>query len=996
VNSTWIVRRLAVTACLAGSWSFVSAQAVRGRIVEDINPNNTVVLRGSVSPRIAPELKIGRMTPSTRITGITLTFALTAEQKAELDALVQAQLTPGNPEYHQWLTPAEYAARFGMSPSDVQKVETWLQSEGFSIERVANSRTSITFSGTAEQVESAFETRMNRYRVNGKEHWANATDVSIPAALQGVVLSVTSLNDFRPHPMTRPVLGGSAITRPAFTSSQSGNNYMTPGDAAIIYDIKPAYNAGFNGKGVTIAIMGQSAVTASDIQNFDSAAGLSFNNPTMILVPGSGTSTTYQGDESESDLDLEYSGAIANGATIDFVYTGSSPNDNVFNSLQYAVDERIGSVISISYGACETGISSTQFSSLEQTMQQGAVQGQTIVASSGDSGSTSCYGYTNLTSAQQQALAVNYPASSEYVTGVGGTEFPSADANAGTGTGSNSSQYWQPASGTDVVTSALKYIPETTWNDDVTCGHSATTTNNPGGALCSGGGGASALASRPSWQTGVPGIASGSTRLVPDVSLDSSNVVAPYLFCTSDQSAWQPGGNGTAAQAASCNNGFRDSTSLDLTAAGGTSFAAPIFAGMMAVLDQETNSSQGLVAAELYKLASSGSTYSSVFHDITTGGNNCTAGSSYCSGSAVNDYAATTGYDEATGLGSIDFDNLMQAWPAATTSLLTTTTALAASPNVSAGSTDLITIQVASPSGTPTGSVTISDGTETQTSSQIGTATLTAGAATFSYSPTSTTYNGAHVLVVTYTGDSNFAGSSAAVSITVAGGTAPPGFALSPSPATVSVSAGSSATTTLNIASQNAYSGTVSISYAVTSSNANSFYTNGCLGLSGSSTNSTNGDITVPTGGTTTTVTFYTSSSQCSSTSGTGGMRPGFYRIRPVGVSGWQAHNRSPFGGAIPIGASAMAGLLLFGFRRQRSKLWTMLGCLMLAVALGGFATGCGGSSGGGVGGKFGGGGGGTGGGANVAAGTYSFVLFGSDTTNGAITAQTNVTLTVN
>lgn len=966
-------RQLAAMVCLLGSWSWLSAQAVRQRILE-INPNQTAVLKGSVSPRVAARYRIGSLAASKQIHGITMYFQPTAEQKAELAALVKAQQTLGSPEYHQWLTPAEYASRFGMSEADLQKVESWLESEGFNVDGVNHSRTAITFSGTAEQVETAFGTQMGEYRINGNVHWANATNLSIPAALAGVVQSVENLNTFRPRPEVRYHAESELTARGAFTSSQTGSHFMTPGDVSTIYDIRPAYGSGFNGAGETIAIMGQSAISASDIEAFEKAAGLPVKDPNMILVPNSGTSTVVTGDESESDLDVEYSGAIAKGATIDFVYVGGDTNKSVFDSLQYAVDNKLGSVISISYGACEETVSTSAFQTEELVMQQGATQGQSIIASSGDDGSTSCWGVTGsstspLTTTQQEALAVNYPASSQYVTGVGGTEFSAADV------AKTNTTYWQSANGSDVVSSALSYIPETTWNDDVTCGQYATQNNTPTQALCSGGGGVSALASRPSWQTGVAGIPSGTMRVVPDVSLDSSPVNAPYLFCTSDQGAWQTGQQG------SCTNGFRDSSSQGyLTAAGGTSFAAPIFAGMIAIINQATNSTgQGIAAEELYKLAASGTVYGSVFHDITTGGNQCTAGAAYCSSAGASQYAATTGYDPATGLGSVDFANLMAAWPASTSTLApSVTTVTAASSTVTAGSSDTITVTVASNSSavttTPTGTVQILvDGT-----AQTPTLTLTNGTATYSYATTTSTLDGPHSIEAVYQGDSTFATSTGIVSVTVSGGAAPPAFTLSGSPTTISAKAGSSGTSTITVASQNSYAGTVDFTLAVTSSNYASLTNNGCYTINSATVSA---DTTA-----TTTLTLYTSQSQCSSTT-TGGMRPGMHAIEFRGGGG-AAQNRSPFGGGVPVAAAGLGGLLLFGLRR-RSKLWTMLGCLMMAVALGGFASGCGGHSGTGT----GTGGGGT---TTVAPGSYSLTLQGTDSVNTGITASTNLTLTVN
>ena len=521
-------------------------------------------------------------------------------------------------------------------------MENWLESQGFNIDRVSNSRTSITFSGTAAQVESAFQTQLDRYQTGAETHFANSTDLAIPSALTGIVRSVRNLDDFRPSPHFRP-----SAVQPSFTYAPSGAHLLSPKDIGTIYDINAAWNSGYTGSGVTIAVVGQTQVSASDIAAFQSAAGLTAKAPNLILVPNSGTSAVVSGDEAESDLDLEYAGGIAPGATIDFIYVGNAKNISVFDALQYAIDNKVGSIINISYGACEPDVSSSSFSALEGILEQGASQGQTVVAASGDDGSTACYYPTNNTvTAPMQVLAVSYPASSAYAVGVGGTEFPAADAS--------SSTYWKSASGSDVVSSALSYIPEQAWNDD-----SAAIGTQFGAqyALSSGGGGISTLTARPSWQTGVPGIPSGSFRLVPDVSLASSPNYVAYLYCTSDTSGWSSG------QKASCNSGFRDSTTQDLTLAGGTSFASPIFAGMLAILTQKQGSGGlGVANRTLYSLASNSSTYASAFHDITSGSNKCTAGAPFCSSSGASQYAAGIGYDEATGLGSVDFNNLMTAW----------------------------------------------------------------------------------------------------------------------------------------------------------------------------------------------------------------------------------------------------------------------------------------------------------------------------------------------
>ncbi len=582
---------------------------VQSRITAAVDPTQTFLLRGSAHPLARAQNDIGRVSAGTQLKGITIYFKLTAEQKAELDTLVQEQQTPSSAWYHKWLTPTEYANRFGLSDSDIAKIETWLEQQGFAIDHVSNSHNSISFSGTVGQAESAFQTEIHSYKVDGETHFANATEISVPSALAAVVLSVRNLDDFRPKPQVRFRKSQPGTAQPNFTSGQSGAHYLTPGDVTTIYDIKAAYNAGYTGTGQSIAVVGQSEIDVSDIEDFQNAAGLTVKDPTLVLVPGSGSATFSSSDQAESDLDLEYSGAIAKGATIYFVYVGNNQNYSAFDSLQYAVDTRIAPVISMSYGACETGLGSSDYSTLESILEQGTTQGQSIIVASGDNGSTDCYGDSSLSTAQQQALAVDYPSSSAYATGLGGTEFPAADVS------SSNTTYWDSASGADVTSSAKSYVPEQAWNDD-----------SSQYGLSSGGGGVSALTARPSWQTGVPGIPSGSYRLVPDISLDSSPNNAGYLYCTSDTSAWSSG------QQASCNSGFRDSSTQYLTIAGGTSFDAPIFAGMLAIINQKENSTgQGLINSTLYTLAASSTTYASAFHDITSGGNQCTAGTNYCS-----------------------------------------------------------------------------------------------------------------------------------------------------------------------------------------------------------------------------------------------------------------------------------------------------------------------------------------------------------------------------
>jgi subtilase family serine protease len=930
-----------------GGWNSAFAQAQQNRVAAPIDSRSMMALRGSVDPHVATQYDVGRMNPDAAINGITMYFAPTAEQKAELDALVQAQQTPGSPEYHQWLTPSQYASLFGMSSADVAQVQSWLQSQGFTVERVSNSRTSITFSGSAGQVETAFGTEMHQYAIEGVRHFANATNVSVPSALAGVVQSVRNLNDFRPLPQVRYHTGVTAGATPAFTDAQTGDHFLTPDDVATIYDITPAYNSGDTGSGQTIAVLGQSQIAVTDIENFQKAAGLTVQDPTITLVPGTGTSAVSAGDEAESDLDLEYSGAIGRGATIDFVYVGNNSNFSVYDAMQYAVDNRIGTILSLSYGTCELALGQSDYTTLDAIVEQGASQGQSLMAASGDDGSTSCWATPGMSLTQQETPAVNYPASSAFATGVGGTEFPAADAAAGNTT------YWKTASGSDVISSARSYIPEMVWNDD-----SAAIGAEFGAAdaLSSGGGGVSTFAVRPSWQTGVTGIKSGSFRLVPDVSLDASADVAGYLYCTSDTSAWSTG------QKASCTSGFRDASTQDLTIGGGTSFSTPIFAGMVSILNQKTNSTgQGVVAAALYPLAANAATYATAFHDITNGTNECTAGSKYCSTAGASEYSATVGYDEASGLGSVDFNNLLSVWSGATTPPLdeSTTTVTPATTTPASGANDVITIAVApsssSVTGTPTGTLSVSvDGTVVNAS-----LALASGSATYTFS---STVAGGHTIEAVYSGDATFAASTGKATVTVPG-KATPAFTLAAT--NVAVAAGSTGTSTVTVTPANSYSGMVA--FTATSGNS-SLTTNGCYAIN---------NATVTAGlAATATLTVYTSSSACAAA--------GVHSFLRAGGTGQAATSgAAPLGRTIPLSAAALAGVLLFGFRKMRAGARTLLGCLALMVVLG-LAVGCGSSSGTKTTSN------------NVAAGSYTVTVAGTDTTTATITASTTLTVTVN
>jgi subtilase family serine protease len=613
-----------------------SAVVSRNRILQPVDTTQVSTLRGTAHPRARAQFDQGRTNPGQMISG-AITFRLSAAQQADLDQLLSQQQDPKSPNYHRWITPDEYAGRFGMSASDLGKVSAWLQSQGLNVDSIARNRNEIFFSGSAGQVEYAFRTELHDYTIHGEQHFANALDVSLPAAFSSQVLGVRGLDDFRPKPRSAPV-------SPRFTSNLSGNHFLLPGDFATIYHIPSTAT----GAGQSIAVVGQTLIDTADVDAFRSGSGLparTAGNFQQVQVPNTGTALICAGDENEADLDVEWSEGVAPGATVIYVHSGpgtggtcATRTRNVFDALQYAITQNIAPIISISYGNCESNLSASFVKTVQQWAQQANAQGQTISGPSGDSGAADCDATVST-----HGLQVDVPAAIPEVTGVGGSEF-TGDASAcasGTcpGTGAPANAFWSGSTSLTSGASALSYIPEKAWNDSTA------------GSLSSGGGGASTVFGKPSWQSGA-GVPADGKRDVPDISLNASNAHDPYLMCS---------GGG-------CVTGFRDANN-NLTAVGGTSVGAPTFAGILALLNQATSSNGlGNVNPMLYSLAANNA-QNHAFHDISSGDNKvaCTAGTTNCpAGTTSIGFAAGSGYDVVTGLGSVDVGNLIAAWVAVT------------------------------------------------------------------------------------------------------------------------------------------------------------------------------------------------------------------------------------------------------------------------------------------------------------------------------------------
>jgi pseudomonalisin len=603
------------------------------RITDFIDDEQTIVLRGNRHPMAAAQYDAGAVAPDYPMEHMLLTLLPDPAQQEALDRLVDAQYNSESPYYHQWLTPEQYGERFGVSEADVAQIVGWLHGHGLEVEEVTAGRRSIIFSGTAAQVQSAFHTQIRTYKVGADLHHANAKDPEIPAALAQVVGGVVSLHDFHSRPMH------GSVRRASAEFSSGGSHYLAPADFAIIYNVVPLYQQAINGIGESVAIVARTNINLADVRQFRALTGLPANDP-QIIVNGTNPGIVSSGEETEADLDVEWSGAVARNTTIKFVVSKStSSSDGVDLSAQYIVNHNLAPVMSMSFGLCEGWLGSSGNHFLDTLWQQAAAQGITVFVSSGDSGVAGCDSASVLTAIDGRA--VNGLCSTPYNICVGGSEFNDA---------SHPSLYWLSSNASGTQASALSYIPEVVWNE-----------SGPGDGLWASGGGMSTIYAKPAWQTGR-GVPADGKRDVPDVALTAAGHDG-YLIV-------QNGG---------------------LYVVGGTSAAAPSFAGLMALVVQHTATRQGNANSAFYALAAKQRAGGAqVFHDITVG-NNSVPGQA--------GFKAALGYDQATGLGSIDASVLVNHWSDATVVPALQATPSANALSVTAGSHNSVTLHVVASGG---------------------------------------------------------------------------------------------------------------------------------------------------------------------------------------------------------------------------------------------------------------------------------------------------------
>ena len=803
---------LALTAC--GAWQTAAAQgagasvqrtAVRPLVTQPLDEAQRVVLKGNTHPLARAEFDAGAAPSSQPMRRMLLMLNRSAEQETALRALLEDQQTKTSASYRQWLSPEQFGEQFGLADSDLAAVKAWLESHGFQVTAVSKGRTTIEFSGTAGQVQEAFHTAIHKYAVNGEEHWANASDPSIPAALTPAVKGVVTLHNFPRHPQSTvngtpvratpfppaPFLAAQGPPAPSpqftFTSNKTLYYGLGPTDFATIYNVLPLWNAGIDGTGQTIAIVGETNIHLSDIATFRSLFGLPAKAPQIIL---NGPDPGVVGDEPEAVLDVSWSGAVAKNATIDLVVSESTEaSQGVDLSALYIVDNNLAPVMSESYGECEAALGNTGNAFYNALWQQAAAEGITVVVSSGDSGSAVCDDFNSAEYATH-GLAVNGFASTPYNVAVGGTDFDQTAATA--------PNYWSATNNPTTGASALGYIPETTWNQSCAglgfgnCPYTSSELDIVGGS-----GGPSSCStmdssgncltgySKPAWQTGS-GVPADGVRDLPDVSLFASAGFngSFYIMCEADQ--------GFFGSTEACSL-----TTDTFVGIGGTSASAPAFAAMMALVNQKTAARQGNANYTLYKLAAqSGASCNSsaaaatgnscIFYDVTKGNDSvpCAVGlpnsSPSCSPAPSGGYGilvdpknpttpawtTTAGYDLATGLGTLNAANLVNAWSATAFTPSTTTLTNVSPVSIVHGQPVSVSAAVAAKSGagTPTGSVALMAAPAGQ-SLGIGDLPLVNGAAS---GTTTLLPGGTYNVTAHYPGDGNFGASdSAPVQVTV-------------------------------------------------------------------------------------------------------------------------------------------------------------------------------------------------------------------------------------
>ena len=738
-----------------------------------INDADRVTLHGNVPALARAEFDRGSANSGMPMNNMVMLLSVRPDARAQLDQLLAEQQDPQSPNYHKWLTPTEFGLRFGPTDQDIADATNWLQRNGFKIEQVGNGRMWINFSGNVQKVERAFQTNIRMFEVNGKMHHANATDPTIPRALTGLVQGIVSMSDFEKHP------NSSVSQLPPNFNPGDGTHFLAPGDFSIIYNVFPLYTQSpvIDGTGQTIAVVGRTDINLADVQFFRSFFGLPAKDPVFIHNgPDPGIVTNPPGEQTEADLDVEWAGAIAKNATIDFVISQTTSTDGIDLSAMYIVNNNLAPIMSTSFGNCEANLPATETAFWNTLWAQAASQGITAFVSTGDSGAAGCDTPDSPTGTSQ---GVNAIASTPNNIAVGGTQF-----NEGSGT------FWNASNDPTDQSSALSYIPEIVWNESG---------NVPGGSgLAATGGGASILYTKPSYQFGV-GVPADGQRDVPDVSLSGAGHDG-YLIVQG-----------------------HTALSSGLMFVGGTSAGTPSFASIMALVVQKTGTAQGNANPVFYSMARNQFNGGiGVYHDVTIGDNSVPG---------VAGFGAQVGYDQATGWGSPDVTSLVNFWNnnagLGDFSLNVTPT----SRTVAQNSSTTFTVSVV-PVNNYTGTISFSvTGLPAGATAGFSPTTITtSGSTVVTITTAATTALGSYPLTIF--GNDGTIGHSVHVTLVVAN----PDFSIAASPTSQTVNQGSSTSYAVTQTALNNYVGTVSYSVSGLPSGATPTFTPASVTTSGTTT----------------------------------------------------------------------------------------------------------------------------------------------------------------
>lgn len=695
-----------------------TGRSARALITERPNDARLHTLAGNTRPEATAANDQGRVADDLVMEDMLLQMKRPAELEQAAQQFVEDLHNPQSPSYHKWLTAAQFGETYGPSAGDVQTVTAWLQSHGFTVNSVSPSRMSVDFSGTAKQVLTAFHTEIHHLSVNGQRHVANMSDPQIPEALAPAVSGVVSMHDFKPRTMK------AKHANYTFSAQGSAVQAVTPQDLATIYNLNPLLSNGITGQGQTIAVVEDSDIyNPGDWSTFRTAFGLAqYSSGSLTTVhPGNCTApgVIRGGDDGEAILDAEWASASAPGAAIQIA---SCANTRSTDGLSLALTNLVNgssppSIISISFGNCEAENGAAANAAFSALYQQAVAEGISVFVAAGDEGAASCDAGS---AAATHGIGVSGWASTPYNVAVGGTDF--ADSYQGT-----NSMYWNTAN-SSTWGSAISYVPEMAWNDSCasgilagyfgystgygTSGFCATSTATQDNLVnvAAGSGGPSNCATgapdrygvsngtcqgfaKPSWQS-VAGNPADGVRDIPDVSLFAGDGVWGHYYVT----CWSNTRDGGSPCTGDPSN---------WSGAGGTSFAAPIMAGIQALVNQKTGSAQGNPNYVYYSLAASqyGSNASAcnssngatvaqncIFYNVTQGdiavnctgtqncfgagaasgfgggpgrfGGNTTQGALSVSTDAYSAaYSTASGWNFATGIGSVNAANLVNNWP---------------------------------------------------------------------------------------------------------------------------------------------------------------------------------------------------------------------------------------------------------------------------------------------------------------------------------------------